>query len=147
MRSKLTLKSTALAAALASVAMTGPATALASSQTQASTSAVSTTQTVNWQIALKPGTAYPTATGSAQYQAQPGQREFQLEVDHIKALAGQSVQILVNGTAIGQAKVSSLGIAQFDRNTELGQKVPYIVHGSTVSVRTSADTLVASGAF
>ena len=40
--------------------------------TQAATAA--TTSTVNWQIALKPSGAFPTATGSAQYQSQAGQR-------------------------------------------------------------------------
>jgi hypothetical protein len=33
--------------------------------------------------------------------------------------------------------VSATGIAQIDRNTELGQSVPTIVRGSTMSVRTA----------
>ena len=34
---------------------------------------------VNWQITLKHTAAFPHATGKAQYQSQPGQRELQLE--------------------------------------------------------------------
>ena len=148
MRTRFTFKSKVIAAAVAAAVMIAPATALASSQTPAAPPAPSAAlATVNWQIPLKPGPTYPTANGSAQYQSQPGQSEFQLEVQHIRALAGKSVQIAVNGATIGQAKVSTLGIAQFSRNSELGQKVPKIVHGSTVAVRTSLGALVASGQF
>ncbi len=103
--------------------------------------------TVDWQIALKPSTAFPTATGSAQYQSQPGQRELQIEVEHLAKLAGQYVSFYANGSKFGAAKVSSLGIVQIDRNTELGQYVPWIVRGSTVAARTSTGVLIAKGQF
>jgi hypothetical protein len=148
MHTRFTPKAKLAAVAVAATMMIAPAAALASSQATATPSApASALGTVNWQITLKPGPAYPTASGSAQYQSQPGQSEFQVEVEHIKSLAGKYVQIAVNGTTIGQAKVSTLGIAQFDRNSELGQKVPNIVHGSTVGVRTSLGALVAFGQF
>lgn len=106
-----------------------------------------TTPTVNWQIAMKPSTAFPTATGSAQYQSQPGQRELQIEVNRLAKLAGQSVSFYANGAKFGVGKVSSLGIVQINRNTELGQSVPWIVHGSTVAARTSTGVLIANGQF
>jgi hypothetical protein len=104
-----------------------------------------TTPTVDWQIAMKPSTAFPTATGSAQYQSQPGQRELQIEVEHLAKLAGQSVSFYANGAKFGVGKVSSTGIAQINRNTELGQSVPWIIHGSTVAARTSTGVLIAHG--
>ena len=39
------------------------------------TATATTTPTVDWQITVKPSRAFPTATGSAQYQSRPGQRE------------------------------------------------------------------------
>jgi hypothetical protein len=106
-----------------------------------------TTPTVNWQVALKHSTAYPIATGSAQYQSQPGHRELQIEVERLARLAGQTVTFYANGAKFGVGKVSTLGIVQIDRNTELGQSVPAIVHGSTVAARTSTGVLIASGRF
>lgn len=106
-----------------------------------------TTPTVNWQTALKPSTVFPTATGSAQYQSQPGQRELQIEVEHLAKLAGQYVSFYANGAKFGAGKVSPLGIVQINRNTELGQSVPWIVHGSTVAARTSTGALIATGQF
>ncbi|HUZ15070.1 MAG TPA: hypothetical protein VMU72_02690 [Gaiellaceae bacterium] len=100
------------------------------------------------QIAVHAGPSFPKATGSAQYQSQPGQREFQVELNHLKSLAGRSVLVRANGVTVGQAKVSSRGIVEFTRNTELRQSVPQIAHGSTVTVVTgAAHTLVASGTF
>jgi hypothetical protein len=138
MSTKITSKPKFLAAGIAAALMIAPASALAAETT------------VNWQINLKPGAAYPKATGGAQYQSQPGQQEFQVEVEHILSLAGKSVVVCVNHAEVGKAKVSARGIAQLDRNTELGQKVPSIVHGSTVSVTTGTactGSLVASGQF
>ena len=100
------------------------------------------------QIAVHAGPSFPLATGTAQYQSQPGQREFQVELTHLMSLAGRSVLVRANGANVGWAKVSSTGIAQLTRNTELGQSVPQITHGSTVAVVTGgAGTLVASATF
>jgi hypothetical protein len=106
------------------------------------------TATSNLQIAVHAGPSFPKATGSAQYQSQPGQREFQVELNHLKSLAGSSVLVRANGATVGRTKVSSMGIVQFTRNTELGQSVPQIAHGSTVAVVTgAAHTVVARGTF
>ena len=102
---------------------------------------------VNWTVTLKPGTSYPKATGTSQYQSQGSQRELQVEVEHLKSLAGQRVNVFVNGSKWASPKVSSLGIAQVDRNTDAGQSVPSIGHGSTVRVRTAAGVLIAGGTY
>jgi hypothetical protein len=140
MTTYFTRKSKLVAGLIAAALLVAPASALASSS--------QTTATVNWQIALKPSTAFPTAAGSAQYQSQPGQRELQIEVYRLKSLAGKWVVFYVNGVKFGAKQVSSLGIAQITHNTELGQYVPTLVHGSTVSVTTAnGGTPIASGTF
>jgi hypothetical protein len=111
------------------------------------TAAATSAPTVNWQIAMERSTAFRTVSGSAQYQSQPGQRELQIEVEHLAKLAGKYVSFYANGAKFGVGRVSSLGIAQIDRNTELGQSVPWIVHGSTVAARTSTGVLITSGKF
>ncbi len=135
-------KSKIIAAGIAAASMIALVGAVA---TQSATA--TTWPTVDWQIAMKPSTAFPTATGQAQYQSQPGQRELQIEVEHLAKLAGQYVSFYANGAKFGVGKVSSTGIAQIDRNTELGQSVPWIVHGSTVAARTSTGVLIANGQF
>jgi hypothetical protein len=102
---------------------------------------------VNWQITLKHTAVFPRATGQAQYQSQPGQRELQIEAEHLRALAGKRVVFYARGSKLGSAVVTSRGIAQIDRNTELGQRVPKIVHGSHVSVRTAAGAVILRGTF
>jgi hypothetical protein len=102
---------------------------------------------VNWTVPLKSGTAYPAASGTSQYQAQGTQRELQVEVDHLKTLAGKHVNVFVNGSRWASPAVSSLGVAQVDRNTDRGQSVPSVTHGSTVRIRTLGGTLIAAGTY
>ena len=102
---------------------------------------------VDWQIPLRHGPSFPRATGTAEYQAQPGQREFQVEIERLASLAGTSLLVQVNNAKVGWMKVSKTGIAQLNRNSELGQRVPAIVHGSTVTVKTKAGVVIASGTF
>ena len=134
-------KSRIIAVGIAAVLMTALVGAVATQSARA------TWPTLDWQVAVKSSTAFPTATGSAQYQSQPGQRELQIEVEHLTKLAGQYVGFYANGAKFGAGKVSSLGTVQIDRNTELGQSVPWIVHGSTVAARTSTGVLIAKGQF
>jgi hypothetical protein len=105
------------------------------------------TSAANSEIRLAGSSAYPHARGSAQYQSQPGQAEFQLEVDHIPALAGQRIVIYVNAAGLGTVHVSQRGVAELNRNSELGQRVPSIHAGTGLTVATSSGVTVASGAF
>ena len=109
--------------------------------------ALAAASTANRQIPLKASASYPKATGSAQYQAQPGQREIQIEVQHIPSMAGKTVIYSAADITLGHAKVSLVGQADITHNTELRQKVPPISHGSPVTVRTASGTLIVSGRF
>jgi hypothetical protein len=102
---------------------------------------------VNWTTTLHHTAAFPRATGSAQYQSQPGQRELQIEAEHLKGLVGKRVVFYANGAKFGSATVTRLGIAQIDRNSERGQAVPKITHGSHVSVRTARGGVILRGTF
>jgi hypothetical protein len=125
-----------------------PVSALAATQQSANaTRHAVVAATVNRQIPLTASAAYARATGSAQYQAQPGQREFQVEVERLAALRGASVLVQVNGVTVGSMKVSSKGVAQLTQNTERGQRVPLIAPGSTVTVRTRTGLVITSGRF
>ena len=135
-------------AVVGAVMVLAPVSALAATQQspQASRHAAAAA-TVNWQIPLTASAAYARATGSAQYQAQPGQREFQVEVERLAALRGASLLVQVKGATVGSMKVSSRGIAQLSRNTERAQRVPLISPGSTVTVKTTTGVVIASGRF
>jgi hypothetical protein len=102
---------------------------------------------INWQIPMHGSAAYPTAGGSAQYQSQSNHREVQVELQHARSLAGKTVVFSAGGMKLGTQKVSARGQADITRNTEVGQKVPSITHGSKVSVRTAAGKLVTFGKF
>ena len=125
-----------------------PVSALAATQQSAKANPQGgASATANWQIPLTPSRAYAGATGSAQYQGQPGQREFQVEVERLASLRGTSVLVRVNGAILGSMKVSSKGIAQLTQNTERGQRVPLIVPGATVTVKTATGVVITSGRF
>jgi predicted PilT family ATPase len=98
-------------------------------------------------IALKPVKAFPAAKGSAKFKAKPGERELQVEVEHIRRLAGRRVVVVVGGAKLGTAKVSALGAARLSRNSELGQRVPQVSAGTVVKVRTGGGTTVVKGSF
>jgi hypothetical protein len=140
-KSKLALTIAAMALLIVPVSALGA--------TQASSAPAKQTQAtvVNSQIALVRNHAYRKATGTAQYQAQPGQSEFQVEVEHIRSLAGKTINVRVNGATVGSMKVSKQGIAQLTRNSELHQNAPNIVSGSKVTVTTASGTLIVSGTF
>ncbi len=98
-------------------------------------------------IALHGSVSFPNATGKAVYKVNGSERELQIEVEHIKVLAGKHVNVFVNGNKLASPLVSSLGIARVNRNTDKGQFVPTIKSGSTVRVRTLGGTLIAGGTF
>jgi hypothetical protein len=140
-KSKLALAVAAMALLIA------PVSALAASNASSSPTRHTHAADVNWQIPLVGSHAYPKATGTSQYQAQPGQSEFRVEVEHVRSLAGKMVKVNVNGATVGSIKVSRLGSADLTLNSELGQTVPNIVSGSNVTVTTSGGTLIVSGSF
>jgi predicted PilT family ATPase len=98
-------------------------------------------------IALHPSVSFPNASGKAVSKVNGSERELEIQVEHIKALAGKHVNVFVNGNKLASPTVNSLGNVNVNRNTERGQFVPTIRTGSTVRVRTLGGTLIASGTF
>ena len=94
-------------------------------------------------IALKASSAFPGAKGKAKFKTE-GQRELEIEVEHVRRLAGRRVNFFVNSKLVGSKRVNSLGAAQLDRR---GSTFPAIAPGTRISVKTAGGRLVASGRF
>jgi hypothetical protein len=94
-------------------------------------------------IALKASSAFPGASGKAKFQNQ-GQRELEIEVEHVRRLAGKRVNFFVNSTKVGSARVSGLGAAQVNRR---GASFPAIKAGTRIKVKTAGGTTIVSGRF
>jgi len=98
-------------------------------------------------ISLTGSAPYANAKGTAKYKAAGGEREFQVELENARPLAGKTLNVFVNGTRVGSMRVSALGVGRFSRNTDLGQSVPLISAGSRVQIKTTAGVIVVSGSF
>jgi hypothetical protein len=98
-------------------------------------------------ISLRGSTQYPNAKGTAKYKAEGGEREFQVELENAKPLAGKTVDVYANGVKVGSFKVTALGTGRLNRNTDLGQSVPMIGAGSAIQIKTRAGVLIVSGSF
>jgi hypothetical protein len=129
---KLTSRMVILIAVIAAVAVAAPVAMAGGTVTQ---------------IPLKASDAFTNATGKAKYKKDGANRELEVEVQHIRSLAGKRVNVFVNGNKIGSQLVNRFGNANLNRDTQRGQSVPNIVSGSTVKVRTLSGTLIASGTF
>jgi hypothetical protein len=98
-------------------------------------------------IGLHGSVSFPGATGHATSKTSSEERELEVEVQHVRALAGKRVNVFVNGIKWTSPRVSSLGAFNVQRSTKRGQRVPRITSSSTVRVRTLGGTLIASGNF
>jgi hypothetical protein len=94
-------------------------------------------------IALKASSAFPGASGKAKVQNQD-QRELEIEVEHVRRLAGRRVSFFVNSTKVGSARVNRFGAAQVNRR---GASFPAITAGTRIKVKTAAGRLIVSGQF
>ena len=94
-------------------------------------------------IALKAASAFPGAKGKAKFKVD-GQRELEIEIEHLRRLAGQRVNFFVNSKMLGSKRMSGLGAAQLDRR---GSNFPAIGSGTRISVKTASGRLIASGRF
>ena len=94
-------------------------------------------------IALKAASAYPGASGKAKFQNE-GQRELEIEVEHVRRLAGKRVNFFVNSTKVGSARISGLGAAQINRR---GSTFPAINAGTRVKVKTAGGATIVAGRF
>jgi len=94
-------------------------------------------------IALKASSAFSGASGKAKFQ-NTDQRELEIEVEHVRRLAGRRVNFFVNSTKVGTARVNRLGAAQVNRR---GASFPAIKSGTRIKVKTAAGRLIVSGSF
>ncbi len=94
-------------------------------------------------IALKSSGAFPGASGKAKFQNE-GQRELEIEVEHVRRLAGKRVSFFVNSTKVGSARINGLGAAQVNLR---GASFPSINAGTRVKVKAAAGKLIVSGRF
>jgi hypothetical protein len=94
-------------------------------------------------IALKASSAFPGASGKAKFQNE-GQRELEIEVEHVRRLAGKRVNFFVNSTKVGSARISGLGAAQINRR---GSAFPAIHAGTRVKVKTAGGAIIVAGRF
>jgi hypothetical protein len=94
-------------------------------------------------VALKASKSFPAAKGSAKFKVS-GQRELEVEVEHIRRLAGKRVTFFVGGKKLGSKIVSRLGAAQVERR---GSAAPRVAAGTRVSVKTARGVLIVKGSF
>jgi hypothetical protein len=94
-------------------------------------------------IALKASNAFPGAKGKAKFKTD-GQRELEIEVEHLRRLAGTRVNFFVNAKRVGSKRINGLGAAQVERR---GSTFPAIRAGTRISVKTAGGRLIASGRF
>lgn len=94
-------------------------------------------------IALKASGAFPSAKGKAKFKSE-GQRELEIEIEHVRRLAGSRVNFFVNAKRVGSARISGLGAARIERR---GASFPAVKAGTRISVKTAGGRLIASGRF
>ena len=94
-------------------------------------------------ITLTGSARFPNAKDTAKYKVGT-EREFQVEVENVKRLAGKRLSVFVNGTKVGSFVVNSLGAGRLARR---GTAVPTIQPGVIIRIKTPAGVLVASGKF
>ena len=95
-------------------------------------------------IALKSAKAFPAAKGSTKFKATAEERQLEVEVEHVRRLAGKRVTFFVGGSKVGTAKVGALGAAQIERRNSA---VPAVRSGTAVSVKTAGGVLIVRGSF
>ena len=94
-------------------------------------------------IVLHPTSAFSGAKGSAKSQVE-GRRELEIEVEHVRRLAGKRVNFFVNSTKVGSARISGLGAAQVNKR---GSSFPAIKAGTRIKVKTTGGATIVAGRF
>lgn len=98
-------------------------------------------------IALAPDAAFPAGKGKADFKVKGAERQLEVEVEHIRSLAGQQVTVSVGGVVVATPTVSALGQANVNLNSRTNPATPLTVSGQLVEVRTSTGALIVSGSF
>lgn len=98
-------------------------------------------------IVLKSAKAFPAAKGSAKFKSTAEERELQVEVEHIRRLAGKRVVFVVGGKKVATKKVNRFGTAEINRNSQRNQFVPAVGAGTGVRVKTAGGAPIVNGSF
>jgi hypothetical protein len=93
-------------------------------------------------IALKASSAFPGAKGKAKFQVE-GQRELEIEVEHVRPLAGKRVNFFVNAKKVGSLRINGFGAAELNLR---GSRAPAVRSGTRISVKTAGGTRIVSAA-
>ncbi len=99
------------------------------------------------EVRLGAAPGFAVAKGKAKYQNAGGEREFQVEVENVRALSGQTLGVFVSGKRVGGARVNRFGEGRLELNSDRGQAVPAVASGTGVKVKTSAGKPVVVGSF
>ena len=94
-------------------------------------------------IALKASSAFPGAKGKAKFKTD-GQRELEIEVEHLRRLAGRPVGFFVNSKKVGSLRLNRFGAAELNLR---GSRAPAVPSGTRISVKTAGGKLIVSGRF
>ncbi len=101
-------------------------------------------------IVLAASSAFPNAKGYAKFKDRGGEREFEVELEHLNRLSGQRLAVCLGNSRVGSLKINSLGRGELNLNSESGERIPSVTQGSRVRVHLNDScgaTLVASGNF
>ena len=98
---------------------------------------------VDLQARMVATSAFPNARGHAEYESDHGDREFEISIAGVRALAGKRVTVRVHGDFVGRMRVRSDGRAHLEKHSG----VPAVKRGDVVRVRTSSGRLVTRGTF
>jgi hypothetical protein len=94
---------------------------------------------------LKGTRAYPVANGKATYKVDNnGRREFEAEIEDVRALAGTTVDVFVNAKKVGSITLDIIGDGELELR---GAAAPVIRDSATpvIRVKTAIGVVVASG--
>ncbi len=84
--------------------------------------------------------------GFAQYELHGSRTELEVRVHQINLPAGTTLNVLVNGTAVGDLILESGGEGRLRLRSDNGQTVPAVIVGSTITIR-NAGAAILTGTF
>jgi hypothetical protein len=88
-----------------------------------------------------------TPTGVAKFRTRDGNRNFEVEVEHVNLATGTILNVFVDGVKVGTLTIASTLENEFELETEHGQSVPNITTASTVVVSNTQGQTIVSGVF
>lgn len=111
----------------------------------AQTPAATPTPRVELDAPLMGSAAHPNAAGEAEYDVdRNGNSEIEVEIRGLDALAGQTVDVYIDGALAGSIVVGADGRGEFQARSASGQTVPVVTATSVIELRLGAEVVAAS---